>query len=142
MSTTAAKSTYRPPVKPVQDLPPPGGFPTLKYKRNLPSRGPSGAVLFAGFLGVVTYGWYWNIQSIQERRELKREKVWSRIHLIPLLQAESDRDEVRRQTESEAMEAKVMESVEGWNVGESVYHSKRYVPPTVMVAENKWLKSL
>lgn len=28
--------------------------------------------------------------------ELAREKMWARIHLIPLLQAEEDRDQVRR----------------------------------------------
>lgn len=28
--------------------------------------------------------------------ELAREKVWSRIHILPLLQAEEDRDQVRR----------------------------------------------
>ncbi|KAI9140877.1 GRIM-19, partial [Paraphysoderma sedebokerense] len=118
---------------PVQDLPPPGGFGSVRYKRNLPSRGPSGAVLFAGVIGIMTYGWYWTIEGIKERRELKREKVWSRIHLTPVLQAESDREEVRRILHQEQTEAEVMKDVKGWKVGESVYHTKRYVPPTVMV---------
>ena len=31
-----------------------------------------------------------------ERRELAREKTWARINIVPLLEAEHDRDMVRR----------------------------------------------
>lgn len=60
-----------------QDLPPQGGFPTtIRYQRYIPSRGPSGAFLFAAAFGIMTYGWYWTIQSNRERMELAREKHW------------------------------------------------------------------
>lgn len=54
--------------------------------------------------------------------ELAREKVWSRIHLIPMLQAEEDRDLVRRHWADQAREKELLG-------GQSkVYHSDRYVP--------------
>lgn len=57
----------------------------------------------------------------QTGSELAREKMWSRIHLIPLLQAEEDRDQVRRFYAEKAREKELLG-------GESkVYHSDRYV---------------
>ncbi len=52
--------------------------------------------------------------------ELAREKMWSRIHLIPVLQAEEDRDLVRRHFADQAREKELL----GENV--KVYHSDRY----------------
>lgn len=53
--------------------------------------------------------------------ELAREKMWSRIHLIPLLQAEEDRDLVRRHLATQAMEKELLGSES------KVYNSDRYV---------------
>jgi len=39
-----------------QDLPPAGGYPRIPYLRNLPKRGPSGAVIWLGVIGVTTFG--------------------------------------------------------------------------------------
>lgn len=39
-------------------MPPPGGFEPIKYKRHLPFRGPSSAVILAGIFGVSAYGFY------------------------------------------------------------------------------------
>jgi NADH dehydrogenase (ubiquinone) 1 alpha subcomplex subunit 13 len=44
----------------------------------------------------------------QEFSELAREKMWSRIHLIPVLQAEEDRDLVRRHWAQEAREKELL----------------------------------
>ncbi|TVY71191.1 NADH dehydrogenase [ubiquinone] 1 alpha subcomplex subunit, partial [Lachnellula suecica] len=96
-----------------QDLPPSGGYSAVQYKvrlmralqRNLPARGFRPAVLLAGMAGVMTYG-FWKLgKGIREQKyvydpparvNFAREKMWSRIHLIPLLTAEEDRDLVRR----------------------------------------------
>lgn len=53
--------------------------------------------------------------------------MWSRIHLIPLPQAEEDRDLVRRHLADQAREKEL--------VGENmkVYNSDRYVRPTFAV---------
>lgn len=49
--------------------------------------------------------------------------MWSRIHLIPLLQAEEDRDLVRRHLADQGREKALL----GENV--KVYNSDRYVSP-------------
>lgn len=49
-------------------------------------------------------------------RELQRENVWSRIHLVPLLLAEGDRDAYRRQQAALAREKEIMKDVKGWEV--------------------------
>lgn len=136
-----------------QDMPPPGGFPsTIRYARYLPSRGPSGALILTGTLAITGYGWYWLSKSHAERRELRREKAWSRIALVPFLQAETDRDLVRRLQGAKNREAQVMSNVKDWapldlkapvqglgkrgsrdsEAAEPVYHTKAYVAPSVL----------
>ncbi|CAG8497611.1 10688_t:CDS:2 [Scutellospora calospora] len=116
-----------------QDLPRPGGFPSVRYKRNLPQRGPSGLVIFTVIGAISAFGFYRIGQGNLEKRELHREKLWSRIHLIPLLTAELDRDTYRRNQAALEREAEIMKDVPGWKVGESVYNTKRYVGPTQIV---------
>ena len=53
--------------------------------------------------------------------ELAREKMWSRIHLIPLLTAEEDRDLVRRHYADQKMEKELL------GRETSPYNSDRYV---------------
>jgi len=48
--------------------------------------------------------------------ELEREKVWSRIHLVPILQAEEDRDLYRRMQAAVGRERAIMRDVPGWEV--------------------------
>ena len=62
-----------------------------------------------------------NEGHILENSELAREKMWSRIYLIPMLQAEEDRDQVRRYWAHQAREKELMGS------NEKAYHSDRYV---------------
>jgi hypothetical protein len=50
------------------------------------------------------------------RRELEREKIWARIHLVPLLLAEGDRDAFRREHAATARERAIMDGVPGWEV--------------------------
>lgn len=44
----------------------------------------------------MAYGWRQVFLGQREKIEMGREKMWARIHLTPLLQAEEDRDQVRR----------------------------------------------
>ena len=69
---------------------------TIKYSRNIPKRGPSGLLLFTAAFTTMTIGWYFTLKTNKERRELKAEKAYARINLVALLQAETDRDMVRR----------------------------------------------
>ncbi|KAF9434387.1 hypothetical protein BGZ76_008102 [Entomortierella beljakovae] len=118
---------------PQQELPRPGGFPEIRYKRYVPKIGPSGLALFTGITVVSVLGLYRTGQGNLERRELEREKIWSRIHLVPLLQAEADRDTYRREAAANEREAEIMKDVKGWKAGESVYNSKRYAPKSIVV---------
>ncbi|KAG2064278.1 hypothetical protein BDR04DRAFT_1162704 [Suillus decipiens] len=95
-------------------MPPPGGFEAVKYKRNLPFRGPSGLVILGAVTAVCAYGFYRVGMGNLERRELQREQVWSRIHLVPLLVAEGDRDAYRRQQAAIQREGEIMKNVKGW----------------------------
>lgn len=54
--------------------------------------------------------------------------MWARIHLIPVLQAEEDRDQVRRHMADQARERELMG---GENF--KVYHSDRFVKPTFAI---------
>ncbi|TIB42628.1 hypothetical protein E3P86_00303 [Wallemia ichthyophaga] len=120
-------------VRGKQDLPPPGGFETVKYKRSLPLKGPSGAVIFGTILAISGWGFYKLGQGNLEMRELEREKIWSRINIVPALMAENDRDIYRRERAAMARESEIMKDVKGWQVGQSVYNGKRYNTPSMYV---------
>lgn len=57
---------------------------------------------------------------------MRREQAWSRIHLVPLILAEQDRDAYRRQQAAVAREREIMKDVEGWEV--STRKLSRYIP--------------
>lgn len=114
-----------------QDLPPIGGYDPIQWKRNLPARGFRPKVWLAGTLTLMAYGWWRVAQGIQEKRELKREKIWARIYLTPLLVAELDRDSVRRYYADKDREAEIMKDVPGWVPKQSVYNDGRFRNPVV-----------
>jgi len=80
--------------------------------------------------GIMTFGFYKLGKGIREQNELAREKMWSRIHLIPLLTAEEDRDLVRRHYADQKMEKELL------GRETSPYNSDRYVRPTYAVTPN------
>ncbi|KAL2096788.1 hypothetical protein ACEWY4_005995 [Coilia grayii] len=116
--------------KVMQDMPPPGGYGPIQYKRNLPARGFSGYTMFGIGIGIMIFG-YWRIAKWnRERRKLLIEDLETRIALLPLLQAESDRRSLRVMRENLEEEAVIMKDVPGWKVGESVFYTERWVSPT------------
>ncbi|XP_067824842.1 NADH dehydrogenase [ubiquinone] 1 alpha subcomplex subunit 13 [Heptranchias perlo] len=119
------------PAKVKQDLPPPGGYGPVDYKRSLPRRGPSGYSMFGIGIGVLIFGYWKLFKWNRERRRLQIEDLEARIAMLPLLHAEQDRRILRLMRENLEEEAKIMKDVPGWKVGESVYHSDRWFPPTV-----------
>jgi NADH dehydrogenase (ubiquinone) 1 alpha subcomplex subunit 13 len=97
-------------------MPPVAGFGTVQYKRALPFKGPSGAVIFAVVGAIMGVGWYRTIGGRREKHELAREERWSRVYQLPFLVAENDRDAYRRQAAAKAREAIIMKDVPGWEV--------------------------
>ncbi|KAL7409245.1 GRIM-19 [Mrakia frigida] len=114
-----------------QDMPPPQGYGSVRYKRSLPFKGISGLLVFAtaGFL--TTLGHHYGKKSRAETRENQRENSWARIHMIPFLMAENERDQYRREWALKERERIIMKDVEGWEVGKMPYHTKDYVRPKV-----------
>ncbi|KAG5917927.1 hypothetical protein E4U60_001317 [Claviceps pazoutovae] len=112
-----------------QDMPPKAGYGPVQYKRNLPISGIRPGTILLGVGAVMAYGWYKLFYGMREMNELAREKMWSRIHLIPLLQAEEDRDQVRRYWADQNREKELL----GENL--KVYNNEnRFVRPTYAVA--------
>ncbi|KIW69292.1 hypothetical protein PV04_05174 [Phialophora macrospora] len=107
-----------------QDLPPTGGYEAVQYRRNIPTRGLRPVWYLVGVLGVMTYGWRQVFLGQREKTEMAREKMWARIHLTPLLQAEEDRDQVRRYYADLKREKELLGSQSG------AYNSDRFVRPT------------
>uniref|UniRef100_A0A8C7MIV2 NADH dehydrogenase [ubiquinone] 1 alpha subcomplex subunit 13 n=1 Tax=Oncorhynchus kisutch TaxID=8019 RepID=A0A8C7MIV2_ONCKI len=112
-----------------QDMPPPGGYGPVDYKRNLPKRGLSGYSMLAIGVGVMCFGYWRLFKWNRERRRLQIEELEARIALLPLLQAEQDRRQLRMLRENLEEEAVVMKDVPGWKVGENVFHTDRWVAP-------------
>ncbi|XP_003384822.1 PREDICTED: NADH dehydrogenase [ubiquinone] 1 alpha subcomplex subunit 13-like [Amphimedon queenslandica] len=117
---------------PRQDKPPPNGYQDIKFARNLPKRGPSGLVIMIGGVAVMAIGFAGVAYGNTQRREVRKEHLRARLSLLPLIQAEEDRRILRALKASEAMEALIMKDVPGWKVGESVYHTKKWVPPSII----------
>jgi len=95
----------------VQDGPPPGGFPSVRYARRVPSTGPTGLTLFAVGSVVMAYGFYRVGQGNHARREEKQEIFRARKALIPFLQAEEDRRWVKSYSEFSERQQKALKNV-------------------------------
>ncbi|KAI0018900.1 NADH-ubiquinone oxidoreductase subunit [Xylariomycetidae sp. FL0641] len=117
-----------------QDMPPIGGYGPVQYKRNLPASGLRPGTYLLAMGAIMCYGWYKYGVGVKEQNELGREKTWARIHLIPVLQAEEDRDQVRRMLADQAREKALL----GENL--KVYHSDRFVKPTYAVTPGQITK--
>ncbi|GFY81479.1 GRIM-19 protein [Actinidia rufa] len=99
---------------------PPGGVPAAPLSQT--NLGP----LSACYLQYM-------VQQMQQvlslQREIKEEKYAARRALVPMLQAEEDERFVKEWKKYLEEEARIMKDVPGWKVGESVYHSGKWMPP-------------
>lgn len=116
----------------LQDGPPPGGFPSVRYARRVPSTGPTGFTLFTVGAAVMAFGFYKVGETNQHRRACKAEKLAARATLFPLLQAEEDRRFVKYRKQMLEEEKLIMKDVPGWVPGANVY-SKRWMAPAAPV---------
>ncbi|XP_076912904.1 NADH dehydrogenase [ubiquinone] 1 alpha subcomplex subunit 13-A [Bidens hawaiensis] len=113
----------------LQDGPPPGGFAPVRYARRIPSKGPSAVAIFLAAFGAFSWGMYQVGKGNKIRRAIKEEKYAARRAILPMLQAEEDERFVKEWKKYLEEEARIMKDVPGWKVGESVYHSGRWMPP-------------
>lgn len=52
-------------------MPPPGGFEAVKYKRNLPFRGPGALAILGGVAAISAFGFYRYGQGALEKRYVR-----------------------------------------------------------------------
>ncbi|CAB4006479.1 Hypothetical predicted protein [Paramuricea clavata] len=112
-----------------QEMPPRGGYASINIARNLKTRGPSGFMTFVLGTGIMLGGFLVVKYGNNKRRTLKMERQEAKVSLIPLIQAEQDRNMIRQMKENMETEEAIMKHVKGWKVGESVYHNERWVTP-------------
>ncbi|RZC69241.1 hypothetical protein C5167_032327 [Papaver somniferum] len=113
----------------LQDGPPPGGFAPVRYARRIPTKGPSAVAIFLATFTAFSWGMYEVGKGNKIRRAFKEEKYAARRAILPMLQAEEDERFASEWKKYLEEEARIMKDVPGWKVGESVYHSKRWMPP-------------
>ncbi|KAK9457889.1 GRIM-19 [Dipodascopsis uninucleata] len=118
-----------------QDLPPKDGYGPVQWRRNLPSRGFRPSIYLAIMGAVSLVSLYPLFNGIKQRRELAREKAWARIHLLPVLQAEADRDAVRRYYNNLEREKAIMKGVPGWEDGKPVYSDEKIHTPRFVILD-------
>ncbi|GAB5030437.1 nadh-ubiquinone oxidoreductase subunit [Nannochloropsis oceanica] len=117
---------------PVQDVPPPGGYPKIFYKTRLASRGPPSWAIWTGAILVCAYGFVQVGRTNTERRFWADKKREQKLALIPLLQADEDLTWIENYNKALVEEAEIMKHVPNWKVGESVYKTKvTWIPPSV-----------
>uniref|UniRef100_A0A8D0GSJ8 NADH dehydrogenase [ubiquinone] 1 alpha subcomplex subunit 13 n=1 Tax=Sphenodon punctatus TaxID=8508 RepID=A0A8D0GSJ8_SPHPU len=93
-------------------------------------RAPRRYSLFGIGIGAMMIGYYVMVKWNRERRRLLIEELESRIAILPILMAESDRRTLRLLRQNLEEEAKIMKDVPGWKVGERRYHTTRWVTPS------------
>jgi NADH dehydrogenase (ubiquinone) 1 alpha subcomplex subunit 13 len=116
----------------VQDGPPPGGFPAVRYARRLPSAGPGGIALFAAGAAVMAFGFYQVGQGNRERRAVKQEAAAARAALVPFLQAEEDRRWSAAAARFAERRRDVLAKSRDFDPDEPVYKT-RWMPPAQAV---------
>jgi NADH dehydrogenase (ubiquinone) 1 alpha subcomplex subunit 13 len=110
-----------------QDMPPKGGYAPVQYKRNIAPLAFRPGIWLLGMGAIMVYGWAKLVPGLREYNELGREKIWSRLHLVPALQAEEDRDQYRRYLADQERERALL------GKATSAYNSDRFVRPTYAV---------
>lgn len=113
--------------KPVQDMPPRGGYPPVDITRRLRPRGPPGWAIWLGFTVATVYGFYVIGQTNIQTRYNRKEKREARMAIVPILQAEADQRLHKEYIKYKEQEAEAMKHVTGWNVDESIYKT-RWMP--------------
>ncbi|XP_041980744.1 NADH dehydrogenase [ubiquinone] 1 alpha subcomplex subunit 13 [Aricia agestis] len=100
-----------------QDLPPPGGYKPIPFKRLPAKQYFSGYTLFAAFVGVTSFGLY--LYSITAKKILKHdiEMRSAKLAVYPMLLAERDREYLKQLRRNRDAEAELMKDVPGWEVG-------------------------
>uniref|UniRef100_A0A2A4JPG5 NADH dehydrogenase [ubiquinone] 1 alpha subcomplex subunit 13 n=1 Tax=Heliothis virescens TaxID=7102 RepID=A0A2A4JPG5_HELVI len=117
-----------------QDLPPPGGYKPIPFKRIPAKTLFSGYTMFAGYFGITAIAMYlYGVnykQIVKDQIEMRSAKM----AIYPMLLAERDRAFLKQLRKNRDAEAELMKDVPGWEVG-TYYGEKVYklLPPDTLV---------
>ncbi|PZC85188.1 NADH dehydrogenase [ubiquinone] 1 alpha subcomplex subunit 13 [Helicoverpa zea] len=117
-----------------QDLPPPGGYKPIPFKRVPAKTLFSGYTMFAGYFGITAFAMY--LYSLNYKQIVKDEIEMrsAKMAIFPMLLAERDRAYLKQLRKNRDAEAELMKDVPGWEVG-TYYGEKIYklLPPDSFV---------
>lgn len=75
----------------LQDMPPEGGFPPVRFRRNLPTKMWKGQTIVVLAMFVMAYGWYKYFFLYVRKQQLEQERfLFTDLAVNPFLQAEKD----------------------------------------------------
>ncbi|CAG9566307.1 unnamed protein product [Danaus chrysippus] len=117
-----------------QDLPPPGGYKPIPYKRLPAKQLFSGYTMFAGFLGITAVSSYLYYLTSKKITKQEIEMRSAKMAIYPMLLAERDREFLKQLRKNRDAEAELMRDVPGWEVG--TYYGERVyknLPPDTLV---------
>ncbi|XP_026727679.1 NADH dehydrogenase [ubiquinone] 1 alpha subcomplex subunit 13 [Trichoplusia ni] len=100
-----------------QDLPPPGGYKPIPFKRIPAKTYFSGYAMFAGYIGITAAAMY--LYSINYK-QIKKDQIEMRsakMAIYPMLLAERDRAYLKQLRKNRDVETELMKNVPGWQVG-------------------------
>ncbi|XP_063539904.1 NADH dehydrogenase [ubiquinone] 1 alpha subcomplex subunit 13 [Cydia strobilella] len=117
-----------------QDLPPPGGYKPIPFKRIPAKQFFSGYAMFAGFIGMTTGALYLHYLNYKWVKKHEIEMRSAKMAIYPMLLAERDREYLKQLRRNRDAEAELMKDVPGWEVG-TYYGEKVYklLPPDTLV---------
>ncbi|EFJ34074.1 hypothetical protein SELMODRAFT_167299 [Selaginella moellendorffii] len=115
----------------------PHKLPPVRYGARIPNTGPSGLTVMA-VVGFMTFWGLYKVGQFNRYRSLcKLEKKACRFAITPYILAEQDISYVNARKKQLEEEARIMANVPGWVVGESVYHTKRWMSPMSDIFQNR-----
>ncbi|KAJ8714446.1 hypothetical protein PYW07_002671 [Mythimna separata] len=117
-----------------QDLPPPGGYKPIPYKRVPAKTFFSGYTMFAGYLGITAAAAYLYYKNYKQITKDQIEMRSAKMAIFPMLMAERDRAFLKQLRRNREAERELMKDVPGWEVG-TYYGEKVYnlLPPDTLV---------
>ncbi|KAL0820970.1 hypothetical protein ABMA28_005626 [Loxostege sticticalis] len=117
-----------------QDLPPPGGYKPIPFKR-IPAKSYfSGYAIFAGYIGITAGAMYLYHLNYKQIKKNEIEMRSAKMAIYPMLLAERDREYLKQLRRNRDAEAELMRDVPGWEVG--TYYGERVykrLPPDALV---------
>ncbi|CAG9864930.1 unnamed protein product [Phyllotreta striolata] len=100
-----------------QDMPPPGGYQSINYKR-VPARTFFGGwAIIGGYIGMTAGAFYLYSLNYKAVKNRELEVHSANLALYPMLLAERDRAYLKQIRKNRDEENKLMANVEGWETG-------------------------